>query len=102
MARLGDAFAPRLRCPRLRPAGRASHALPALAFPALALPALALPALALPAQASAPMDRSRRATRMPIVKPATTSIRAPTRMKKNGDVAEALTTRNSTRLAINT
>jgi hypothetical protein len=40
------------------------------------------------------MARSRRATRMPIVKPATTSIRDPTRMKKKVEVAAALTTRN--------
>ena len=51
---------------------------------------------------SAPIVRSRRATRMPIVKPATTSIIEPTKMKKNTEVAAASTTRNSTMQTMNT
>ena len=57
---------------------------------------------ALANQSAPPMERSRRATRMPMVKPATTSISEATITRKNTDVAAWLTTRNSTMQATNT
>jgi hypothetical protein len=49
-----------------------------------------------------PILRSRRAVLMPIMKPATTSIKVAIMIKKNTDVAAWGTRRNSTRQAMNT
>jgi polyhydroxyalkanoate synthesis repressor PhaR len=57
---------------------------------------------ALANQSAPPMERSRRATLMPMVKPATTSISEATMIRKNTEVAAWFTTRNSTMQATNT
>ena len=49
-----------------------------------------------------PNVRSRCATRMPIVKPATTSIAVATTIRKNTEVAACGVIRNSMRQAMNT
>ena len=55
-----------------------------------------------PLYVAAPKPISRRATRMPMIAPATTSMRSASRMKKNTDVAACGTTMNSIKTAINT